>query len=158
VTLAISPAPIRKTLVVRASQARAFAVFTDGFDSWWPRTHYVGSSPLTRVVLEPGVGGGWYSLHEDGQKRPWGEVLVWEPPGRLVLAWRVDHQFGYNPDLLTEVEVRFTDVGEGRTRVDFEHRDLERFGDSEAAQKTRESMDGGWGMILGRFVEAAETD
>ncbi|MGH6956583.1 MAG: SRPBCC family protein [Caulobacteraceae bacterium] len=155
-TLTITPAPIRKTLVVRAPQAKAFRVFTDRFDTWWPRSHYIGNSPLTEVVLEPGVGGGWYSLHEDGVKRPWGEVLTWEPPDRLVLAWRIDHEFGYDPDLLTEVEVRFTDVGDGRTRIDFEHRGLERLGDSDAAHKTRESMNGGWAMILGRFLEAAE--
>ena len=155
-TLTIRPAAIRKTLLVKAPQAKAFDVFTAGFGRWWPPTHYIGDSPLKLAVLEPGVGGRWYGLHEDGIERPWGEVLVWEPPARLVLAWRIDHSFGYDPNLLTEVEVQFVDLGDGRTQVEFEHRDLERFGDTPQADATRTSMDGGWGMILGRFVEAAE--
>jgi uncharacterized protein YndB with AHSA1/START domain len=152
----IAPAAIRKTLTLRASRETAFRVFTAGFDSWWPRTHYVGDSPLVEAVVEPGVGGRWFSRHENGAESPWGEVLVWEPPARVVLAWRIDHSFGYDPNLLTEVEVRFADAGEGRTRVDFEHRGLERFGDSEAAARTRASMNDGWAMILGRFEAAAE--
>lgn len=155
-TLTITPAAIRKSLLIRATPQKAFQVFTDGFDSWWPRTHSIGDSPLTRAVLESRAGGRWYSVHEDGSEQPWGEVLVWEPPHRLVLAWRIDHAFGYDPDLLTEVEVRFEDAGEGRTRMEFEHRHLERFGDSDAAKQTRTSMDRGWGTILGGFQEAAE--
>ncbi|HVM99167.1 MAG TPA: SRPBCC family protein [Caulobacteraceae bacterium] len=155
-TLTIKPSAIRKTLFLKATREKAFSVFTEGFGRWWPSTHYIGDSPLKLAVLEPGVGGRWYGLHEDGIERPWGEVLVWEPPARLVLAWRIDHSFGYDPNLLTEVDVRFIALEDGRTRLEFEHRDLERFGDSEAAERTRTSMDGGWGMILGRFQEAAE--
>jgi uncharacterized protein YndB with AHSA1/START domain len=157
VTKTITPAAIKKTLTVRATPAKAFDVFTSGFDRWWPKTHYIGDSPLKAAVLEPGVGGRWYGLHEDGVERPWGEVLAWEPPTRLVLAWRINHDFGYDPDLLTEVEVLFTDIGGGQTRVAFEHRDLERLGDTPAAAKTIASMDGGWAMILGRFQEIAES-
>ena len=155
-SLTITPAAIRKSLTVRATPEKAFRVFTNGFDTWWPRTHYIGASPLKAAILEAGAGGRWYSLHEDGSQQDWGDVLVWEPPHRLVLAWRIDHSFGYDPDLLTEVEIRFADAGDGRTRVDFEHRNLERFGDTEAARQTRTSMDGGWGMILGLFQQAAE--
>ncbi len=153
----ITPAAIRKAMVVQASREKAFDVFTRGFDRWWPRTHYIGTSPLKSVVLESGVGGRWYSVHEDGSEGLWGEVLAWEPPSRLVLAWRINHEFGYDPNLLTEVEVRFFDAGEGRTRVEFEHRNLDRFGDSAAAAQTITSMDGGWGMILGKFKDVAES-
>jgi uncharacterized protein YndB with AHSA1/START domain len=105
-------------------------------------------------VIEPGVGGRWYGLHEDGAENLWGDVLAWEPPARLLLAWRISGQWAYDPELLTEVEVRFTAVGEDQTRVDFEHRGLERFGDSDAARQTRLSMDGGWGSILESFQAA----
>ena len=148
----IQPAAIAKTFTVRATPERAFAIFTDGFDRWWPKTHSIGNSPLKKAVLEPGVGGRWYGLHEDGSEGLWGDVLAWEPPTRLVLAWRITHQWGYDPNLLTEVEVRFTALPGGETRVDFEHRGLERFGDSDAAAQTRVSMDGGWGMILESFT------
>ena len=151
----IRPAAIRKTFTVRATPEKAFRVFTAGFDGWWPKTHYIGSSPLKTAVIEPGVGGRWYGLHEDGAENLWGDVLAWEPPARLLLAWRITGQWVYDPDLLTEVEVRFTAAGEARTRVDFEHRGLERFGDSDAARQTRLSMDGGWGSILESFQAAA---
>ncbi len=151
---AIKPAPIRKSFTLRATPEKAFAVFTDDFGRWWPRTHYIGGSPLTGAVIEPRVGGRWYGQHEDGVERPWGDVLVWEPPHRLVLAWRISHQWGYDPNLLTEVEIRFTRLAAGETRVDFEHRGLERFGDSEAAEHTRKSMDGGWGAILENYRAA----
>lgn len=147
----IQPAPIRKALTVRANREKAFEVFTKGLDRWWPRSHSIGDSPLKEAVLEPRVGGRWFGRLEDGREQMWGEVLVWDPPGNLVLAWRISHDWGYDPNLLTEVDVTFTETDAGETRVDFEHRGLERFGDSAAAAQTRSAMDGGWGMILERF-------
>jgi len=155
VSRTVQPAAIRKTLELRASPARAFEVFTSGFGRWWPKTHYTGSSPLVTACIEPHVGGRWYSRHEDGTEAPWGEVLVWEPPSRLVLAWRINHEFHYDPKLLTEVEVRFDDLGDGRTRVEFEHRHLERFGDSAPALDAIERMNGGWGQILDGYRAVA---
>jgi uncharacterized protein YndB with AHSA1/START domain len=155
VNATIQPAAIRKTFTLRASPERAFQVFTAGFSGWWPRTHYVGDSPLTGAVIEPRAGGRWYGEHEDGVERPWGDVLTWDPPGRLVLAWRLNAEFAYDPALLTEVDVRFTAISDGETRVDFEHRGLERFGDSEAAVQTLSRMEGGWGLILDSFASAA---
>jgi uncharacterized protein YndB with AHSA1/START domain len=151
----ITPAAIRKSFTVRAPRDKAWAVFTAGFDRWWPRTHYLGPSPLTEVVLEPRVGGRWFGRHEDGVERPWGVVKVWEPPGRLVLDWQISHEWGFDPNLHTDVEVTFTAIGEGETRVDFEHSGLERFGDSPAAIETRTSMTRGWGVILDAYVAAA---
>ncbi|MGZ3377784.1 MAG: SRPBCC family protein, partial [Phenylobacterium sp.] len=147
---------IRKTLSVRATPEKAFRVFTERGTAWWPKSHHLGKTPLVEVVMEPGVGGRWYSTHEDGSESPWGDVLAWEPPGRLVLAWRISHQWGYDPNLLTEVEVRFTATGDGETRIDFEHRGLEAFGDSEAANATRASMNTGWDLILGQFKAVAD--
>ena len=153
--LKIKPATIRKTLIVQASPAKAFDVFTDGFGQWWPRTHYIGDSPLTDAVIEPRAGGRWYGIHEDGIERPWGQVKVWDPPGRLVLDWQISHEWGYRSDLHTDVDVIFTAVGEAETRIDFEHRGLEAFGDSEAAANTRAGMDRGWGLILDSFKAEA---
>ena len=151
--ITIAPATIRKSFTVRAAPEKAFAVFTADFGRWWPKTHYIGDSPLTGAVVEPRKGGRWYGQHADGVDRPWGEVLVWEPPTRLVLIWRISFQWGYDPKLHTEVDVRFTREGDG-TRIDFEHRGLEAFGDSEAAVETRTKMNGGWGKILESYQAA----
>src|SRR5258708_7056056 len=110
---------------------QAWRVFGGGLDRWWPKPLYMGDSPLKTAVVGPGVGGRWYGLHEDGGERLWGEVLAWEPPTRLLLAWRISAEWAYDPNLLTEVEVRFTALPSGETRVDFEHRGLERLGDSD---------------------------
>lgn len=151
----IQPAPIRKALTVRASPQKAFQVFTDGIDRWWPRTHTVGETPLARAVIEPGVGGRWYGLSQAGVKDIWGEVLVWDPPSRLVLAWRINAQFKCDPAVHSEVELRFTDLGGGETHVEFEHRDLQNLG--VGAQETASRMAGGWGLILESFKTTAET-
>lgn len=151
----ITPAPIRKTLSVTASREKAFAVFTEGFDRWWPKSHTVGAAPLKRAILEPGVGGRWYGVSDAGVEDIWGEVLVWDPPARLVLAWRIDGEWKCDPAVHTEVELRFTDLGAGATRVDFEHRDLAGLG--AGAVETAAKMDSGWGMILDLYRAAAES-
>ena len=82
----IKPAPVRRDFVVKAGVEKAFDVFTGGFGRWWPATHQIGASALKTAVLEPGVGGRWYEVDEDGTQVDWGRVLTWEPPSRLVLA------------------------------------------------------------------------
>lgn len=151
---AIIPAPIRKTLVVRASPDTAFRVFTAGIDRWWPRTHTISKAPLREVVIEPMVGGRWYGRDAEGHEDDWGDVLVWEPPARLVLAWRISAAFRCDTGVHTEVEVRFADLGDGTCRVDFEHRDLANLG--EGASDAALSMDRGWGEILELFKAVAE--
>lgn len=150
----IRPAPVRRSVTVKAAQARAFQVFTDGFGRWWPRSHHIGKAAMTSGVIEPRVGGRWYEIGEDGSQCDWGKVLVWEPPQRLVLAWQLTAQWQFDPGFVTEVEVRFTSEGE-TTRVDLEHRHLERFGVD--AEKVRTSIDSpkGWPDILRQFAEAA---
>lgn len=152
----ITPANVRKTVTVRASREKAFHVFTENFGDWWPKSHSIGESPLKRAVIEPGVGGRWYGLLESGVEALWGDVLFWDPPSRLVLAWRINAKWTYDPALTTEVEVRFTDEGEGLTRVDFEHRNLERLGAD--ADETRAMLDSpdGWGALMQLFKQAAE--
>jgi uncharacterized protein YndB with AHSA1/START domain len=151
--LAIKPAPVRKSLAVPAPPARAFEVFTAGFGRWWPKSHSIGDSPLKQAVLEGAVGGRWYGQLEDGSEAEWGDVLAWEPPKRVMLAWRIGADWKYDPELLTEVEVTFTPEGAG-TRVTLEHRLLERMG--EAAEQARAAFDsdGGWMGLLRLYAEA----
>jgi uncharacterized protein YndB with AHSA1/START domain len=153
-SLAIRPAPVRKTLNIAVSPERAFEVFTAGFDRWWPRTHSIGESPLKTAVIEPGAGGRWYGLLENGSEAEWGDVLAWEPPRRLVLAWRIGVDWRYDADLLTEVELRFTPEGKG-TRVDLEHRLLENMGAEGEGARAAFDSEGGWGGLLAMFAAEA---
>lgn len=153
-SLTIAPAPVRKSVYVNADPTRAFEVFTAGFNRWWPRSHSIGRSPMASAVIEPEVGGRWYERGEDGSECQWGEVLVWEPPTRLVLAWQINAQWTYDQDLVTEVEVRFTTDGAG-TRVDLEHRHLERFGEAADGVRAQFDSEGGWTGLLEKFAAAA---
>jgi uncharacterized protein YndB with AHSA1/START domain len=153
----IKPAAVRKTVTVACSQERAFSVFTAGFDRWWPRTHHIGKAPMAKGLIEPRVGGRWYEIGDDGSQCDWGDVLAWEPPARLVLAWRLNPRWEYDPNLLTEVEVRFTELGDGQTRVDFEHRGFENMGADGEAARASVSSPNGWGAILALYQDAAET-
>ncbi len=147
--------PIRKSLVVEAPIARAFSVLTEHMTMWWPRTHHVGASPMAACVVEPRVGGRWYEVGADGSECPWGRVLAWEPPTRVVLAWQLNAAFAFDPDLVTEVEFTLHAQGERRTRVEFEHRHLERLGEAAAAAAAAQAMDGGWGGILALYAQTA---
>ncbi|HWT11939.1 MAG TPA: SRPBCC family protein [Allosphingosinicella sp.] len=149
----ISPAPIRRTLRVRASQEKAFDTFVAAMGSWWLKGHSLLASPQRDVVVEPRAGGRWYEVGEDGSEQDWGKVLGWQRPERVLLAWQLNADWAYDPDFQTDVEVRFAADGD-HTIVDFEHRGLDRFG--ERAQETRDGMDGGWGELLAGYQAAVE--
>ena len=144
---------IQKQFTVDAPLERAFRVFTAKMGAWWPKSHHIGKAPLRDLVIEPKVDGRWYEIDDDGSACDWGKVLAWDPPRRLVLAWQLDQEFQYDPALVTEVDVTFTALGPRQTRVDFEHRHLERFGD--AAERLRGGMDTGWGEILASYTRVA---
>jgi len=149
-----SVAPVRKSVTVKAGAERAFEVFTQGIDTWWPRSHHIGKSPMKKAVIEGRVGGRCYSEQVDGTDCDWGEVLEWEPPRRFVMAWKITHQWGYEPDVkkASEVEVRFTPLEDGSTRVDLEHRHFERHGAGGATMRTAVDSAGGWNDLLQLFV------
>ncbi len=149
---------VRKTITVKASVEHAFAVFAEGYDSWWPRTHHIGKAPMQKAIIEAREGGRCYSTQTDGSECDWGRVLVWDPPRRLVLAWQITHEWGYEPDLAksSEVDIRFTPEPGGRTRVDLEHRHFERHGAGAAAIRTAVDSPNGWGGLLDLFKARVE--
>lgn len=106
------------------------------------------------VQIEPRVGGRWFERGEDGSECDWGKVLVWEPPRRVILGWQLNSKFSYDPAVTTEVEVRFIAEGADATRVELEHRYLERLG--TAGQDLRKSVDSpeGWGKLLELYAAA----
>jgi len=151
----IAIAPVRKTILVSATPQQAFDVFTAGLDRWWPKTHGIGSTPVRQSFIEPYVGGRWYSTHEDGSSITIGHVIVWQPPKRLIVSWEVsaDWKPDPRPAFTSEVEVRFAPEGEGRTRVELEHRDFERL--EKGGEKMRSDVDGGWPGLLELFAAEA---
>jgi len=150
--------PVRKSLRVRSNAERAFRVFTQEMDSWWPRTHHIGNSPMKSVVVEPRTGGSIYTNQEDGTICRWGSVVAWEPPYRFVMAWQIDPTWKFEPYLskCSEVELLFTPSDDGTTLVELEHRGLHKHG--AGASKMREQINsaGGWGSLLALFATKTE--
>jgi uncharacterized protein YndB with AHSA1/START domain len=136
------PGPIRKTIEVRVPVERAWSTFTNGMGKWWPLdSHSIAQRRAVDVIVEPREGGVVYEVKDDGTTAVWADITVWDPPDRLVLAWRV------NPEQpVTEVEVTFTGT-EGTTSLVLEHRGWED-------EESRASYDGGWDFVLGRYLTA----
>jgi uncharacterized protein YndB with AHSA1/START domain len=153
-----SDTPVRKSITVKASAEHAFQVFTAGFDTWWPRSHHIGSAPMKKAIIEGFVGGRCYSEQTDGTDCPWGQILLWEPPHRFVMAWQINPQWQYEPDLAksSEVEVRFTPEPDGSTRVDLEHRYFQRHGAGGDAIRTAVDSANGWADLLKLFITHVE--
>ena len=149
-------APVRKSIIVQASAARAFDVFTAGIDRWWPKSHGLGEAPVIESIIEPFVGGRWYTKCADGKDVVVGHVRVWEPAKRLVVSWEISAK--WKPDsrvaFASEVEVLFVAQTPHTARVELEHRDFERMGPSDGATM-RKSVDGGWPAILEFFAQEA---
>ena len=151
-------ASVRKSISVKATVERAFAVFTQEFNSWWPRSHKLFEADLASAIIEGKTGGRCYQRAVDGSECDWGKVMVWEPPRRLVVAWQLDGQWQYDPDLAhaSEVEITFTPDAGGYTRVDLEHRHFERHGSSGEQVKTGVDSQMGWGGLLEAYAAVAE--
>ncbi len=154
----ITPAPVRKSVCVNASVERAFEFFTGAYDRWWPRSRHIGQVPVEEFVLEPFEGGRWYERRVDGSECQWGKVLAWEPPSRLVLAWQLDAQFAYDPGLVTTLELRFVAETANVTRVELEHRDLERLGSEAQRARTKFESPDGWSGVLASFAGHAQKE
>jgi uncharacterized protein YndB with AHSA1/START domain len=154
---------IRKAIIVEVGRQRAFDVFTRDQGTWWPSVYHIGAAPFETAVIEPFEGGRWFERGTDGTECDWGRVLAWEPPQRLVLSWQITPNWTFDPDLVTEIEVTFAAVGATRTRVDLEHRHLERFGEKAAEMFAIFSAGGvpgapqGWAGMLAQYAARVAT-
>jgi uncharacterized protein YndB with AHSA1/START domain len=150
------PNSVRKVSMVAAPPVVAWRVFTERMGTWWPLTVYkIGKVNAVDAVIEPRVGGRWYERGDDGSTCDWGSVLVWEPPSRLVLSWDVSADWQYDPELKTEIEIRFIAVGEDGTRVELEHRKLDRYGARRDEMRRIFDTEGDWGRLLAMFAARA---
>jgi hypothetical protein len=140
--------PLRFSFVVECPVDHAFTVWTARTSSWWPVTHTVTSEPGLQVLFQPSLGGRIFERTPAGAELEWGEVTAWEPPSRLAYLWhiRTDRSDA------TEVEINFVDQGNGKTRVDIEHRGWERLG--SRGPSWREVNVEGWNSVLPYFQAA----
>ncbi len=145
---------VRTSIVVDAPVERAFEVFTDDIGSWWPPEHHILQAPLAAMVFEPRAGGHVYDVGTDGTECRWARVLAYEPPSRVVFSWDISLQWQVesDPGRTSEVEVRFVADGEARTRVELEHRHLERHGDGWEDMRDAVGSPEGWGVGLQRLA------
>lgn len=148
---------VRKSIIVNAPVEHAFHVFTREMGSWWPPDHHILDAPLAHMVFEPEVGGRIYDVGTDGSECQWSRVLAYEPPTRVVFSWDINLEWQIETDheRTSEIEITFTPDGEGRTRVDLEHRNLDRHGEGWERMAVAVGSEGGWGVGLQRFAEAA---
>jgi uncharacterized protein YndB with AHSA1/START domain len=151
---------IRLDVVVEAPIRRAFSVFTEDIGSWWHPDHHLLEADLAEMVFEPRVGGHIIDRGVDGSEDPWARVLAYDPPDRVVFSWDISTQWHRETDLgkTSEVEVRFVAEGPDRTRVELEHRNLERHGEGWESMRDAVGSPDGWPAGLERFAEVVAED
>lgn len=146
---------VKHSIMVEAPIARAFKVFTEDFGRFKPAEHNLLGVPIAETVFEPRAGGHLFDRGIDGSECRWARVLAYEPPNRVVLSWDISPrwQIETDPDKTSEWEVRFTAETADRTRVEIEHRNLERHGDGWESVRDGVAGDGGWPLYLQRFAD-----
>ena len=150
---------VRHEIVVDAPIDRAFSVFTEDFGSFKPPEHNMLSVDIAETVFEPRVGGHLYDRGIDGSECRWARVLAYEPPNRVVISWDISPQWQIETDLekTSEIEVRFISETPERTRIELEHRNLDRHGDGWDAVRAGVDSEGGWPTYLQRFAALLAT-
>jgi hypothetical protein len=150
-------AEVRKSVRVQVPAERAFSVFVEQMETWWPPTHHIAPQPFQTIFVEPKVGGRWYERDAQGNECTWGQVLGWAPPKNVTLSWHLGPDWQYNPDLAkaSEVEIRFTAEGPATTFVELIHSKIERHG--EGYEQFRSALDGAgaWSAILASYAGVA---
>lgn len=144
---------VRKQIVVEAPIERAFRVFVEEFDRIKPREHNLLAAEIAETVFEPREGGHVYDRGVDGSECRWARVLAYEPPHRVVISWDISPrwQLEQEPGRASEVEMRFVSETPERTRVEIEHRHLDRHGEGWEGERDAVASDDGWPLYLRRF-------
>jgi uncharacterized protein YndB with AHSA1/START domain len=152
-------ASIRTEIVVEAPVERAFRVFTERFDEIKPREHNMLEVDIAESVFEPREGGRVYDRGVDGSECQWARVLAYEPPARIVFSWDISPRWQIESDLsrTSEVEVRFIAEDAERTRVELEHRHLDRHGEGWEGLREGVGGEGGWPLYLARFADRVDS-
>lgn len=151
-----SQTSVRNEIVVAAPIERAFQVFVEEFDRIKPREHNMLAVDIEETVFEPRVGGHVYDRGVDGSECRWARVLAYEPPDRLAFSWDISPHWQIETDLAraSEVEVRFIAESPERTRLELEHRHLDRHGEGWEGLREGVGADQGWSLYLQRYADA----
>jgi uncharacterized protein YndB with AHSA1/START domain len=154
------PRAVSTQIVVDAPIQRAFDVFTGRFGDFKPPEHNILGVDIAESVFEPRVGGHIYDRGIDGSECRWARVLAYEPPKRVVFSWDIDPQWQIvtDPEFASEVEVRFVVESSDRTRVEIEHRKLDRHGPGWEAVGGAVGSEGGWPLYLQRYASLITKD
>ena len=81
--------PVRQSVLVRSDRQHTFDTFVHTIGIWWPVTPFsAGKDRVRDLTFERRPGGRVFETWQDGTEVDWGEVLVWEPPARFVMASR----------------------------------------------------------------------
>jgi uncharacterized protein YndB with AHSA1/START domain len=155
-----SDAVVRRQIVVHTSIERAFAAFVDQFGDFKPPEHNLLGAEITETRFEPRVGGHIYDRAADGTECRWARVLAFEPPVRVVFSWDISPQWQLEADEsnTSEVEVRFVTETSERTRLELEHRHLDRHGPGWESLRGGVDSDGGWPFYLARYADLVAED
>lgn len=149
---------VRKSIRVHVPIERAFSVFVEQMEAWWPPAHHIGAKPFQSIFVEPKVGGRWYERDEEGKECDWGTVRAWDPPRLVMFSWHLGPDWKFNPDLAkaSDVAIRFTREEDSATLVELEHSGFERHG--EGYEQLRVMLDGpdAWASTLAAFAKAVE--
>jgi uncharacterized protein YndB with AHSA1/START domain len=147
-------AVVQREIVVQAPIDKAFAVFTERFGDFKPPEHNLLGAPIAETVVEPRVGGSIYDRGEDGSECRWATVLAYEPPQRVVFSWNIGPtwQIETERENVSEVEVRFTAETPDRTRVELEHRNIDRHGPGWESVAGGVGAPDGWTLYLDRYA------
>jgi uncharacterized protein YndB with AHSA1/START domain len=154
----VAETSVGASIVVEAPIERAFSVFTEGFGGFKPPEHNLLEVDIAETVFEPRVGGHLYDRGVDGSECRWARVLAYEPPNRVLFSWDISPQWQLEPDLekTSEVEVRFIAETSERTRVELEHRNLQRHGEGWEGVREGVRGDEGWPLYLRRFADVVK--
>jgi uncharacterized protein YndB with AHSA1/START domain len=159
----VEEAVVRKSVRVQVPIERAFSVFVEQMETWWPATHHIGTIPFETIFVEPRVGGRWCERNAAGDLCDWGTVLAWNPPHRVVFSWHVgpahdQPDWKSDPDMAkaSEVEIRFIAESSRATLVELVHSKLERHGQGYEQLRAMFDGPGAWEHILAMYAEAAQ--
>ena len=147
-------ATVRTRIVVEAPIDRAFAVFTERFGDFKPVEHNMLGSPIAVTVFEPRVGGSIVDRGEDGSECRWARILAYEPPDRVVFSWDISPRWSIetDPEMTSEVEVTFVAETPQRTRLELEHRHIDRHGPGWQSILDGVAGEDGWPLYLARYA------